>query len=200
MLSDIQYFAAHYVMFKDNLTQNEKIQVIEWIKTSADDKIKSLLIRGDYDYHQEAVEQFNEVFHLLNETTSVGKILSMIDSGNATSGELISNLVNLKYQGWHLGAKAARQQMGAAAIAAVVLVIAYKAYKRFYSKAAKACAGKKGDIKTSCMNKFKREALKSQMITLQKGTAACRKTKDPNKCKNRIQTKLRSIKVKLGTI
>ena len=45
MITDIQYFAAHYVQFQENLNTDQKEEIIHWIKESSDDQIKSLLIK-----------------------------------------------------------------------------------------------------------------------------------------------------------
>ncbi len=85
-------------------------------------------------------------------------------------------------------------------IAFRVIMLSKVVYKRFYSKAAKACNNKGGALKTSCMNKYKRDAMKKQVSDLAKGSTACSKTKDPAKCKQKIQTKIRRLKSKLGTL
>jgi len=177
MTTDIQYFAAHYVAFKNNLTENEKNQAIEWIKSSTDDKIKSLLIRGDYEYHQEAVEKFNEAFDFL--------------SDDIASWE----------RGFGIGHKygiADTIAVGVAAAAAITL--GYKIYKRFLSKAAKSCSGFSGDQKTNCMAKYKKQAMQQQIASMTKSLSSCSKTKDPNKCKNKIGIKIKGIKAKLGAL
>jgi hypothetical protein len=176
MLTDIQYFAAHYVAFKNNLTEQDKSYLINWIKESSDDKIKSLLIRGDYEYHQEDVEIFNEAFDFLSEYDSWKR-------------------------GYDIGHKfgvADTMAVGVAVAAAVTL--GYKVYKRFLSKAAKSCSGFSGDQKTNCMAKYKKQAMQQHITSMTKSLSSCSKTKDPGKCKSKIGTKIKRVKAKLGTL
>jgi len=92
----------------------------------------------------------------------------------------------------------AAQGAGHAAIAIGVAAVAVKAYKRFFSQAAKACAGRSGDAKTSCMNKFKQKAQAAKVSSLQSGLSKCAKDKNPAKCKASLQKKIASEKAKMG--
>lgn len=76
-----------------------------------------------------------------------------------------------------------------AALAALVVFGAYQAYKRYFSQAAKACAGKKGSEKAACMSAYKAKAKQAQAKVLRKGLASCAKSKDPAKCRAAIQAK-----------
>ncbi len=210
MLNDIQYFATHYVAFKNNLGENDKGYLINWIKTSSDDQIKSLLIRGDYKFQQESVDLFDKTFNFLNEANVFPGISGYLQKGsgdflgNINMSQLLGHIEKVKNQAHAAGKSGAMSNvttgLATAAIAALVITVAYKTYKRFLSKAAKACNNKGGALKTSCMNKYKRDAMKKQVSDLAKGSTACSKTKDPAKCKQKIQTKIRRLKSKLGTL
>jgi len=222
MLTDIKYFAAHYIAFKDNLTEGEKGSLIKWIKVAPDDQIKSLLIRGDYKFHQEAVEQFDKVFWVLTEIEPVGvAVKSAADFGFRGIGDAkgfigtvdmqqlghqIDGLARKNVEHGYKAGKTAGQKLGlvhglaTAAVAALIITVSYRFYKRFLSKAARACKGKKFAEKTSCMNKYRRGAMKGQMLQLQNGVKICSKTKNPAKCKNKIVKKIKGLKVKLGTL
>ena len=89
--------------------------------------------------------------------------------------------------------------MVAAAVAAVT-VAGVKAYKRFLSKAARACSGKSGLEKTSCMNKFKKQAQAAKIKELQSGMSKCAKTKDPARCKSKLQGKINKEKSSMGAL
>ena len=83
-------------------------------------------------------------------------------------------------------------------VVAALATAAVMAYKRFLSKAARACAGMGGTEKTACMNKFKQDVIKAQINTLQSGLAKCAKTKDPDKCKAKVIKQIAKLKAKLG--
>ncbi len=88
--------------------------------------------------------------------------------------------------------------LAAAALAAAAIAASAKIYKRFFSQSAKACAGKSGADKTNCMNQFKAKAQQAKVKALSQSIAHCSKTKNPTKCKNKIETKLKAEKAKLG--
>lgn len=89
--------------------------------------------------------------------------------------------------------------------AAIVTVVAaagaagYQVYKNKMSKAARACSGKKGVDKNQCMVTFKRQALLAQAAKLQASMAKCDGTRDPVKCKAKIQSRIEQIKSKAST-
>jgi hypothetical protein len=83
--------------------------------------------------------------------------------------------------------------IGGTALAALVVFGAYQAYKRFFSKAAQACSGKKGAEKSACMTAYRTKAKQAQAKVLKMGMAACSKSKDPEKCKSAIRAKASKV-------
>lgn len=90
--------------------------------------------------------------------------------------------------------------LATAAVAAAIITIAYQGYKRFLSKAARACKDKSGDMKTSCMNKYRRDALKRQISYLEKGLPSCDKTMEVYDCRDRVKRRIKKAKIKLGEL
>jgi len=80
----------------------------------------------------------------------------------------------------------------ASAIAASVLL-----YKRFLSKAAKACKDKKGSDKTNCMRKFKITGYQQAIKSLKQSLLKCSNTKDPSLCKSKIENKIKNYEFKI---
>lgn len=87
--------------------------------------------------------------------------------------------------------------VGGVVLATALLYGGYQTYKRFFSKAAKACAGKSFSEKTQCMENFKKQAIQAQIKDLQAGSKACAKSKDPGVCKSKIQKKISKLQSKL---
>jgi hypothetical protein len=83
-----------------------------------------------------------------------------------------------------------------AALAALAIFGAYKTYKRFFSKSAKACSGNKGVERKACIKKFKVDAIKAQISDLNAASAKCAATKDPGKCKATIGAKIQKLQTK----
>ena len=82
-----------------------------------------------------------------------------------------------------------------AALAALAIFGAYKTYKRFFSKAAKACKGTGAERKT-CLKQYKVKAIQAQISDLKAATARCSASKDPGKCKATIGAKIQKLQAK----
>jgi hypothetical protein len=91
-----------------------------------------------------------------------------------------------------------KKALGAAAIAAIAAYAGVKAYKKWFSASAKACAGKSGSEKDACVKQYKNKAVQAQIQATGAGAGACSKAKDPAKCKAQIQSRISSLKGKLG--
>jgi hypothetical protein len=87
--------------------------------------------------------------------------------------------------------------IGGIVLAAIIATAAYKVYKGYLSKAAKACQGRKGEDKTKCMKDYKRKAVQEEIKAMTKLMSECSKSKEPVKCKNAIKKKIDSKKKKL---
>lgn len=90
--------------------------------------------------------------------------------------------------------------IGGAALAALLTYAGYKTYQRFFSKAARQCRGLSGQQKTACMNKAKVAAINQQIAELQKGAAACKKSKNPTKCMAGVKKKIDKLKRKAAKV
>jgi hypothetical protein len=89
---------------------------------------------------------------------------------------------------------------GGAAAAALAIYAGYKIYKRFFSQAAKACAGQSGAAKSACMAKYKKQAIMKQASAIQSASSTCAKAKDPAKCKAAVGKKVAQLKAKAAKI
>ena len=98
------------------------------------------------------------------------------------------------------GATKAAAVTGGAAGAALAIYAGAKIYKRFFSQAAKACGGQSGAAKTQCMNKYKKQAIMKQAAAIQSASGTCAKSKNPEKCKAGVATKVQSLKAKAANI
>lgn len=86
------------------------------------------------------------------------------------------------------------QALGGAALAALLIYASAKTYKRFLSKAAKACSGQSGAAKSQCMKEYRGKAKAAQAADLAKAASACAKTKNPEACKAAINKKVAALR------
>lgn len=82
------------------------------------------------------------------------------------------------------------------AILAAILSMAYKVYKEYYSKAAKACEGKKGLEKQECMRNYKIEAINKRIDVLRNNRDKCYSSYDPEICAKSLDHKIEKLREK----
>ena len=74
---------------------------------------------------------------------------------------------------------------------AALILIAHTLYKRLLSKAAKSCQGLSSGAKDVCIQKFKIHAIESEINFLKSRISQCKKEKKPEKCKNKVNQRIR---------
>jgi len=120
-----------------------------------------------------------------------------------------TTMAKVKAAGKYVGGKAAAfakahptavKATGGAAGAALAIYAGAKVYKRFFSQAAKACGGQSGASKTQCMGKYKKQAIMKQAAAIQSASGTCAKSKNPEKCKAGVATKVQALKAKAAQI
>jgi len=109
----------------------------------------------------------------------------------------IQEVVGSYQLGWEAGV---RGVMIGAAFWGAVTTLALKHYKQHMSKAAKGCAHKEGIEKKSCIIKFKREALKKQILVFNSAKSKCAQAKNSEECTRKLGNKINKIKAKLGEL
>jgi hypothetical protein len=86
---------------------------------------------------------------------------------------------------------------GPIVIAGIILLLSSFVYRRFFSDAAKECKDLKGYEKSECMRMHGMFALRAQVSALERGKTACNKSKDPQKCKETVNSKISKLRLKL---
>lgn len=71
------------------------------------------------------------------------------------------------------------------------------AYKNIFNKAHKACKGIPEEDYTNCIRKYKIKAMEAQAQALAKELPKCKKAKDPEKCQQKIQKKIKEVKFRV---
>ena len=154
----------------------------------------------------EKVLEVSQLDSIIGALRGTGAFLSWEDMEKVIQGSKAQG-ASVGYQAGHQAgvAQGVKQGMasgqakayGTAAIAAGVAVVGYAVYKRFLSKAAKACKGKSGGEKSVCMAKFKADALQAKHKAMVANTKHCARAKNPAKCKALVVLKINKIKDEL---
>ena len=88
----------------------------------------------------------------------------------------------------------------AAVITSIILAtlaVSILIYKRYLSKGAKACAGRKGVEKGNCLKRFKITGYEQSIKMLRGRIGICSKSKKPNVCKAKLQSKIVKYQTKV---
>jgi len=177
-MSDLKLFAAYYIDLQENLSQDEKINLLTYVKEADDYQIKHLLLKGY------KVKQLSE-----NEKVEIDEAPIGIAQGLGwRPGSYWSQDVE------RLGYKSGLVD---AAIIAAILALGYKIYKDYISKAGKACRDYSGDKKKDCIIRFKQQALRARISGLTQAKAKCKTAKKPEKCNRKIDEEIAKLKRKL---
>lgn len=185
-IKDLKLFTLFYIDEHDRLTKEEKKYLYNFTESATKEQIIHLLMTGK-PVKKPSIKEVEYI-------ASWSEVSRTIAFGADSWERGIAHGTRIGVQtGTHRG-------LAAAALVAAVLVIATKAYKRFMSKAAKACKTLKGIEKTNCMSKFKQQAQKAKIGELQKGLSFCAKTKKPGACADKLKRKISIEKAKLGQL
>jgi hypothetical protein len=87
--------------------------------------------------------------------------------------------------------------LAAGVAAALIILIAKKAYKKYLSKAVRSCRKYKGSDKDECVRKFHVDAIKHDISLMEKNKQACQATRRPGKCIEKVDKRIRKQKNKL---
>jgi len=100
-----------------------------------------------------------------------------------------------KFVNDHTGGHA--KAVGVTALVGLAAFLGYKAYQRYFSQAAKQCAGKSGAERSACITQAKKAAVRQQMAMLKRSMSGCKASVNPNKCRQDITQKLSKLQAKL---
>jgi len=166
----------------DQAVQGLKSQYDSGFLKSRLDKINKVMDKGEGRFAPRSIDSWWDKLQSRVRVRASGA-KNAIDSAIKQAHEFSAQNPNAKY-------------IAGAALAALAIYAGYKTYKRFFSQAAKACAGNKGPERKACLSKYKIQAIKAQISDLQAASAKCSVSKDPGKCKAAIGNKIQKLQAK----
>lgn len=105
----------------------------------------------------------------------------------------IQKLIQSIFAPAHYSQPGTKKIVAGGALALLVISLAFLVYRRFMSKAAKACKKFKGEERKECIKKYREKAKQLKVQTLMQNRKVCSKTKNPQKCVEKINKKLRGM-------
>jgi len=85
-------------------------------------------------------------------------------------------------------------------LVAAATAAAHRLFKIYLSKAARQCGELSGPEKRNCIVKFKKGAYQVKVNAYMKARSDCAKTKNPQKCQQALDTKIKKVRYKMGTL
>jgi hypothetical protein len=204
----LKTYAIFYVAENDEFDAKKKLDMLTFIESADASMIEDLYENGEIkapsDYISSDDELATKVFEeglalmekgLLNEeSASVTAGKEMVKTAKdywATKAGQAGEKLHQAAQ--HMpGGVAGLQAVPAAVAAAAAITAGVLAYRKYFSKAAKACKG--APDKSDCMAKFKEKAKAAKVQAMSAGKAKCAKSKDPAACKAKIDAKIKAAR------
>ena len=204
--SDIKLFAMEYINLQDNISFDDKMTMIQFVTESDIIKVKSFLLTGQMRSLEEGESEFVET--LFESSNMLTELPDMVTKGikavSDNSGAAIKALTTKwasfgggdKVAAWAKHYDSATKAINKGApvagivVSAMILMLARKAYKAYFTKAAKACKGKTGALKTECIRMFKIKAIEQEISILNSSKSACKSSTMPDKCMINVDKKI----------
>lgn len=214
--STLRVFAATYIMESENVSQNTKCKLINFVKEAKTDEILHLLFNGNIP-----TNQLNESQRFVLRSQAENFIYPLIMEARPKTKKKKGIIYTTGQWAREKGEKAAERvgkeakkagevvrphikpfakRVGYAVVVAAISAAAYQTYKRYMTAAAKACRGRKGTDRRECIYSFRKRALQAKLAVLQQERTACDKSKNPEKCKDKIDSKIKKVKYKISVL
>ena len=176
-------------MFDDNYTVGEFIQEVSTLSGIDSKSILSEQAITPTDTPDLAGEEKIDI----PDPTGTDKV-SLLDRLKVLKNTVRDSEIWGKITGFVKEHQGAGKKIGAAALIAAAAFASYKIYQNYFSKAAKACAGKTGAAREACMQKAKAQANKIRANSLRKGLALSAKSSNPSKVRAALTAKINKLR------
>jgi len=186
------YVRSAYTIYKNNLPEYSVDKYVYLLR-----KAKKAYESGELD--QEAYRNYKntilKIVHQRGDTQLFNRTMDILDKQETNVLAQAKDKVDLNIIAQY--GKQAGYLFASIAVAAVVMYIAYQIYKKFFSKAARACKQYKGEKKKECLLNYQLDALQKQNSLMRKGLSICKNTTDPDKCEKAIRKKIEKTEQKI---
>jgi hypothetical protein len=93
-----------------------------------------------------------------------------------------------------------RNKASVGLIAGLIIIYAYRKYIRNWSAAGRYCKGTTGTHRTACLRRYKIRIMKERLNDLVQKKLYCGKSKDPQKCKTKVDSKIKKLKERISVL
>jgi len=186
----IKILCAEYINLQENISNTDKITFLNFLKECDNKQAAHLLLYGE----MVSLDKVKITEKYIREISSLdSKINAMkgVDSLNP----FVAIKACYKLGGMEAAKISAKGFIPHAIVVAAIITASIVLYKKYMSKAARACRG--NEDKSRCIIQYKMKAYSEQIKKLKKDAAICKKSKNPAKCSNKIKNKINSISQKI---
>lgn len=201
-LNDLKLVALFYINEDEVLSDRDKFKLMEFVEKSEQKDILLLLATGQMPG--------NEIL-TIEESEGAFRISEFIYMSHPLSGVLATNLARMGYHGyktwksikdpWKEHEKTGHE-LGTAttAVSSFAAAAAFKIKQQHIEKLSKMCDKEKGMAKKVCHNKIRRDGMRHEITVLSGLKNICNKSREPNSCKKKIDTRIKVIQKKMDSI
>lgn len=205
-LEDLKLFALFYIKESDNLSNKEKISLMEYVDKVGESEILFLLATGCTPDNYVSIEESNGVAYRIQEVARVDLAARLAVRGiTAMKGEDLlqtyksydpTNPEQAEEKPWGHSTR----ELALTAFNALANSIAYKMKKKYVDKNMQKCEKEIGVARKACHNKIRKDAIRAQIVALSSMKVKCRKTKNFDKCTKDIDAQIKNLQNKMNAI
>jgi len=215
---DLKLFALFYIKEQEDLSDKDKIDLMNFIENANDEEVTFLLATG---YKPgETVHKIKEIDGQAYRLESGAAVVVGTASEVLPAAVRAARTARIAFQAGKAGYmarkiyKTAKEDvpkeeglfgdttinLAASAVSALAHSLAYKINRKKMAQLSKKCEKEKGMAKKVCFNKVRRDAIRSEILALSSMKIKCRKTKNSELCVQNIDKKIKSLQQKMDAI
>jgi len=194
LLEDLEFFGEAVHLDKEASIRALRALVGRTKNAMNSMKVKGGFLTKDLDKKQMLQDKIAKAEAKMRELKGAGKVAKeTVKAVAQTAGQKVGGAVTkvTDFASQNPGHSAVIAVAAAAALTAGVV-----AYKRFFSKGARAC--KNAPDRSQCMKDLKKKAMGARIQAMNAGKAKCATTKNPEQCKAKIDQKIAAINTKIA--
>lgn len=172
-LEDLKLFTLFYIKESKNISNKEKISLMEYVEKAEESDILFLLATGYTPGRYIPIEELGGVAYRFYESEE-----ELEKPWGYTTTSLMSTAIFYP----------------------LAYTISHKIKKKYMDKNMKKCEKESGSAKKACYNKIRKDAIRAQIVALSSMKVKCRSVKNTEKCIKDIDAQIKNLQIKMNAI
>jgi hypothetical protein len=200
---DLKLFAICYIKEHEFLDDKERIQLMEYVEKAADEEVLFLLSTGsmlslDESLAVQAVGTTVDVVQTGINARDIARAGWMTGKAGYTGYRAYDAMKNLPNEEKPWGPTTTA--LAGAAISALAASMSMKVNKKYMERMEKKCDKETGIAKKTCHNKIRRDAIRTEIVSLTSMKVKCRKAKNAETCIRNIDKRIKELQNRMTSI